>query len=359
MTAPSTRNEVGTRTRRETRVVVVVPSRSLSAHFVDALGTDADISVVGQSGVTGEAASIVATLRPDVLILDLDGDGPAGQQAIEQIMDATPTPILVLLGTASGSTAASAALAAGAVEVMTKSTAWSAAFTVDIQRRVRVLRGVTVLRHRCGHRLPAPVSPPPPATPRPPQGRPTRVVSIAASTGGPAALAEVMAGIGGIQAPVLIVQHMHVDFIDGLVTWMDRVAPVPVRAAVDGVALESGVVYIGPGDVHLKIGPGRRIVLDKEPVTAHRPSADELFFSMAEHVGPQAIAVVLTGMGTDGAAGLRAMRQQGAVTISQDEATSIVFGMPKAAQLAGAASCVLPLDEIGPALVRASRGARL
>jgi two-component system chemotaxis response regulator CheB len=238
---------------------------------------------------------------------------------------------------------------------MPKPTAWTDARNAEVRRRIRVLRGVTVLR-KPGRRK----APPPSAVePTMPRRRTTRVVAIGASTGGPVALATIVASLRGIQAPVLIVQHMHVDFVDGLVSWMARVATVPVRAAVHGCSLERGVVYIGPGDVHLKIGPGRHVVLDAAPLTTHRPSADQLFFSVAEHVGPDAIGVILTGMGDDGAAGLLAIRQRGGTTIAQDEETSVVFGMPKAAQLAGAATHVMPLDTIGPAIVKASMGLQL
>jgi two-component system, chemotaxis family, protein-glutamate methylesterase/glutaminase len=111
--------------------------------------------------------------------------------------------------------------------------------------------------------------------------------------------------------------------------------------------------------VHLKVGPGRRIVLDAHPATTHRPSADQLFLSMAEHAGPDGIGVVLTGMGSDGAAGLLALRESGGLTLAQDEATSVVFGMPRAAELVGAAAHVLPLGQMAESLVKASRGALL
>ena len=181
-----------------------------------------------------------------------------------------------------------------------------------------------------------------------------RVVAIAASTGGPPALAEVLSGLGGLHAPVLVVQHLHAEFVEGLVSWMERVSGLPVRLGDHGAALESGTVYIARGDMHLRLGPERKLVLGREPDTIHRPSADELFHSLAEHAGPAGIGVVLTGMGDDGAAGLLALRQAGGTTLAQDEASCAVFGMPRAAQRVGAVAEMLPLQRIARAIARAT-----
>jgi two-component system chemotaxis response regulator CheB len=181
-------------------------------------------------------------------------------------------------------------------------------------------------------------------------------VAIAASTGGPAALATVLSGLAGLAAPVLVVQHMHPDFVDGLVTWMERASALPVQLASHGAALRAGVVYIGPGDTHLKVDGNLRIVLDPEPATRHRPSADELFGSVAARCGPAGIGVVLTGMGDDGTAGLLALRARGGLTIAQDEASCAVFGMPRAARQAGAVATVVPVDGIAAAILRGAKG---
>ena len=168
--------------------------------------------------------------------------------------------------------------------------------------------------------------------------------------------------------PVLVVQHLHPQLVDGFVGWMQRVSALPVVVAADGDRPQPGVVYIAPAGAHLKLAPapglsgtpvgppraiptgGRRLVLDPGPPGPHRPSADELFRSVAATAGGQAVGVLLTGMGEDGAAGLLAMRRQGAVTIAQDEPTSVVFGMPQAAQRLGAAAEVLGLGQIQGAI---------
>jgi two-component system chemotaxis response regulator CheB len=136
---------------------------------------------------------------------------------------------------------------------------------------------------------------------------------------------------------------------------MARVSPLPVVLAQRGRALRDGCVHVGPGGVHLRVGPDRRIELLERPVTAHRPSADQLFDSVAANLGANSVGVVLTGMGEDGAAGLAAMHRVGARTIAQDEATSAVFGMPRAAARLGAVDQQLALPLIADAIVRAVR----
>lgn len=358
MTAPTNRSEARPGRQRERTRVVVVAEPTLSRRLASTFRTEADLAVVGQTVGADQALKLVAELRPDVVILDLEAVGVDVRRAVGQIMGHTPTPILVLSANGSDGRSGPAieALMAGAVEAMPTPNEWTPQVEADLSRRVRILRGVTVLRHPRGQRVPGrPIVAPPSAS----GGRAGRVVGIAASTGGPAALAQVMTGLAGIEAPVLVVQHMHSDFVEGLVSWMARVAPLPVQLAVHGTRLRAGVVYIGPGAVHLTVGPGLRILLDANPVTTHRPSADQLFLSMAEHVGADGIGAVLTGMGEDGALGLLAMRRSGAVTMAQDQATSAVFGMPKAAALAGGATNVLALADIATALVTASRGVRL
>ncbi len=328
------------------RVLVVEDSRVQRAHLVRTLEADGDITVVGQAEGAVEAINLAASLAPDVITLDLQIPGGGGQHAIEQIMALTPTPILVLSGTIDGRESARAvdALMAGAVDILPKPRTWDAPAEQTVRERVRILRGVTVLRQRRGgHTVPYAA-----AT----AGTGTPVVAIAASTGGPAALAVVLAGLGQLQAAVLVVQHLHPDFVDGLVAWMKRVSSLPVELARHGEPIRRGVVLIAPGEVHLKVGADDTVVLDPEPQTLHRPSADALFASL-ERRGRATVAVVLTGMGDDGASGLLTLRRSGASTIVQDETTSVVFGMPRAAHLLGAAESVLPLERIADAIVKA------
>jgi two-component system chemotaxis response regulator CheB len=305
------------------RVVVVEDSPVQRAHLVEVLEAEHDIAVVGQAGDPVEAVTLVHRLRPEVVTMDLGLPGEGGLGAIEQIMAELPTPILVLSArvTCAGSAAAVESLLAGAVEALPKPERWDAEAERQVRCRVRLLSRVTVVVHPRGRR-------------RPPAPDPYRAppVAIAASTGGPAALAEILPCLGGLAVPLLVVQHLHPQLVDGFVGWMQRVSALPVVVAADGDRPQPGVVYIAPAGAHLRLTPG--------------PSADELFGSVAAAAGGQSVGVLLTGMGEDGAAGLLAMRRQGAVTIAQDAASSIVFGMPGAAQRLGAAGEVLGLAQV-------------
>lgn len=292
--------------------------------------------------------------RPDVVVVDLgsaegSADGSVSDSADEALgamaamMAELPTPILALYDPTGPGDPAGAALRVGAVEAMARPTSWTVADTAAVCGRIRVLRGVAVLRRRR------------PAQPPVGRSRRGRLIAIGASTGGPGALATVLAGLEGILSPILIVQHLRPEFLRDFVEWLGRNAAVPIELAQDRSALLDGVGYLAPTGVHMRVDDRRSIVLAATPPALHRPSVDQLFHSVAAVVGSDAVGVLLTGMGSDGAAGLLAMRRRGAVTIAQDEATSAVFGMPKAAQLLGAVGSQLPLGEIGAAIQAATR----
>jgi two-component system chemotaxis response regulator CheB len=332
------------------RVVVIEDSLVQRAHLIDVLQAEGDIVVVGQAGDATEALDAVSRHRPDVVTADLHIPG-GGLHAIEQIMAHHPTPVVVLSATIGSRDSAVAveALVAGALEAMPKPESWTPAAKSALRMRVRAVSGATVLRHPRGLRDKAA-----PARPRPP-GK-VALVAVAASSGGPPALAVVLNGLTGVTVPVLVVQHLHPNFVGGFVDWMARVSAAPVELAADGTKARPGTVYIAPAAAHLKVGPDLILVLDAEPASLHRPSADELFRSAAASLGGRAVGVVLTGMGDDGTAGLLALRQAGGYTIAQDEETSAVYGMPRAAQRAGAASVVLPLEAIAREVLQIAAG---
>ena len=329
------------------------------AKLVAVLEADHDIRVVGEATTALEAIALVASLRPDVVTLDLNIPDGGGQYALEQIMANTPTPILVLSSTVSDESSAPAveALVGGALLAVPKPTQWTAEFESELRRSVRTIRDVPVIRHMRGRlgRLPMRPSRTSRVVPTS-SGRVNRaescLVAIAASTGGPPALATVLEGLANLQAPVLIVQHIHPDFVKGLVEWMARVSPLEVVLAVHGQALRSGCVHIAPGGTHLRMTREWKIELIDTPATVHRPSADQLFESVALHARERGVGVILTGMGDDGAAGLGAMHRNGALTIAQDQATSAVFGMPRVAQRLGIVDQQLPLAGIAAAILR-------
>jgi two-component system chemotaxis response regulator CheB len=285
-----------------------------------------------------------------VVVLDLHLPDGSSLGAIEQIMARAPTPILLLSWRSDGpaSRVVVDALVAGALDALPQPPEWTSEGGIELRQTVRQLRKVTVVRHPRGV-LERPKSKA--TAPR----RDVPVVAVAASTGGPQALATLLAGLDGLEAPVLVVQHLHHDFTPGLVEWMDRASTLSVEIARDGQRARPGRVYIAPGATHLRLGPDRTLNLDPNPATTHRPSADQLFHSVAEHGGAAGIGVVLTGMGDDGARGLLAIQLSGGHTLAQDEASSAVFGMPKAAYKLGAVRELLPLEKLAPAVIRAAR----
>lgn len=339
-----------TTSRTPIRALLVEDESAQSVQLMQALRRDGDIVVVGRA-VTAEAAlALIDQARPDAVILDLQLRA-GSHDAIEQIMSRVPTPILVLSGRHDDRQSPSAvdALVAGAVDALPRPVRWTPALEVDLRRTVRQVSRVSVVRHPHGRfsRVPRP------RTESQPLLRP--VVALAASTGGPSALAVLLAGLGGLQAPVLLVQHLHPDFTGGLVEWMSRVSALPVATARHGVVPRPGQVYVAPGGRHLRLGANFRLELDADPPRIHTPSADELFASVADRAGPAGIGVLLTGMGEDGAKGLLAIHRNGGHTLAQDEESCAVFGMPKAAQRLGAVTDLLALDKLADAIQRAAR----
>jgi two-component system chemotaxis response regulator CheB len=337
-------------TRGQTlRALVVDVAGAQRSGLVEVLRDDGDIVVVGQPDNAADAIDEVAQTRPDVVVLDLHLPGSQSQHTVEQIMARTPTPILILSARDNRqSPSAVQALVAGALEALPRPRQWTPELADELRRTVRLISAVHVIRHPRGGLKGSKRD----ASPRP-GSQP--VVAIAASTGGPSALATILSGLAGLQAPVLVVQHLHADFVDGLVEWMSRVSALPVETARAHSVARAGRIYLAPGGTHLRLGTNRNLELAELPVSVHRPSADELFKSVAESAGSAAIGVLLTGMGDDGAQGLLAIRRYGGVTLAQDEASSAVFGMPKAAERLGAVTEMLPLGKLAAAIQRAVR----
>jgi two-component system, chemotaxis family, protein-glutamate methylesterase/glutaminase len=335
-----------------TRVLICEDSRTYAAALTRALEHGGEIEVVGVRTTAEAAISDLPELEPDLITMDIELPGMSGLEAVEQIMSARPTPILVLSArVGGGSDAAAAALAAGALEAVAKDdlllvdpgTIAMAAF----RRRVQMLSRARVIRHPRA-RLPGRGAPAEAASARAVSAG--AVVGVCASTGGPQAIATVLGGIpAGYSLPILVVQHISAGFTDGLARWLDGAVPPPVRIAEAGAPLEPGVT-VAPDGAHLVLRPDRTLELDRSsPAGLHRPSADVLLRSIAAVARRSAVAVVLTGMGRDGADGLAAVREAGGLTIAQDEASSAVYGMPMEAAKRGA-ELILPLEEISAAL---------
>ena len=310
-----------------------------------ALGSGGDVAVVTLGG-GGRGTALPGDLpRVDVVVVDVASLGAAGYELVEAVMAVHPKPVLALLPAGDDGTAARRALAAGAVDSLDRG-----ADAARLCQRVRLVSGVAVVRRGRAAPRPAPGGGTAPGT--------RGIVAIGASTGGPSAVAAVLSGLGGVPAAVLLVQHLHEDFVPGFVTWLATFSALPVRTAVAGVRAEPGHVYVAPAGRHLVLSPGHVLMLQEVPVTIHRPSVDVLFASVAQVAGPASVGVLLTGMGEDGAAGLLAMRTAGAVTIAQDEGTCAVYGMPRAAAERGAVERALALPRIAAAVRSAVGGPR-
>ena len=337
--------------RPKIRAVVIEDASEQRNRLVSLLEEEGDIEVVACPSTTPEAVELIARTRPDVVVLDLHLRDGLSQHAIEQIMARTPTPILVLSHRIRDrrSPTAVEALVAGALEALPRPDRWTQQLGADLRRTARQVSQVQVIRHPRGNRRVRE----PRDDERRAQGRP--VVAVAASTGGPGALATFLGGLAGLDAPVLVVQHLHPDFTAGLVDWMGRVSSLPVETAAHDQVARAGRVYLAPGEHHLRYVANGVLELATSPITTHRPSADELFTSVARSAGSKAIGVLLTGMGEDGARGLLAIHESGGRTFAQDEASSTVFGMPKAAARLGAVGEMVPIDKMADVVQRAVR----
>jgi two-component system chemotaxis response regulator CheB len=338
--------------RHPIRVLVVASSPRAHEQIPRILEVEGDIVVQGHSSTSASAVRSTVDLRPDVVILDLDLPSGGGLHAIEQIMSRAPTPILVLSESMGDRQSPSVveSLVAGALDALPTPDKWTPRLETQLRRTVRIIHGVPVIRRKRASRGRAAAG-----SPMPTPATPPRVVGIGASTGGPSALALVLSGLSGSTASVLVVQHLHADFTSGLVDWMSRASALPVALAVHGERIRSGRIYVAPGGVHLRLAASARLALDPVPATIHRPSVDELFFSLAEQAGPAAIGVLMTGMGDDGAKGLLAIQEAGGRTLAQDEASSAVFGMPAAARRIGAVAEMLPPAELARAIMSSTR----
>lgn len=332
------------------RVVICEDSGAYAAALTHFLEADGDLRVVAHCLTGEELIARLPATKADIVTMDLDLPGIDGNETVRRIMRTDPLPIIALSDhTPRGSRLAAVALGAGALDAISKDdirlqsvvSASGRALRKKIKRlaRARVNGSRSVAR-----------------APRSSGGRElahaarASVVAVCASTGGPAALRTVLDRLpGDYPLPVLVVQHMTQGFTKSFATWLDETVPVPVRLAVDGDRLAPGV-WVAPDDSHLLLDGAMRMRLDrKAPANPHRPSADALLESVASSAGSGATAVVLTGMGHDGGRGTALVGAAGGLAIAQDEATSAIYGMPRAAKEAGA-DLVLPLDQIGDVL---------
>lgn len=327
-----------------------------SALLVDTSGTagarygwvfQQELTAAGRPVPPSLALEAVRTLDPQLLLIELVGPSPDVLRLVERLMADLPRPIVLLVASPAARLAAFALLDAGALDVLSVPPVLDAAAENELRHQLVLLSSISVVRHPRGRKR------------RTSSGLPLVrpdfwVVAIAASLGGPKALAEVLADLPvDFPAPVVICQHITPGFSVDLARWLAQETGHRVHEAADGQRLVKSEFMIAPSHLHLVVTP-RGVVRfdDTPPIGGFKPSCDLLLRSVAQSFSRRAIGVVLTGMGRDGARGLEEIRKAGGHTIAQDKASSVVFGMPGEAVALGAAELVLPLDEIGAQLVR-------
>lgn len=337
------------------KVLVVEDSAVVREFLVHVLGSDPEIRIVGSASNGEEAIEAARQLRPDVITMDIHMPRMGGLEATRRIMETDPRPIVIVSGSHDPGEVATTfeAIEAGALAVMPRPegighedherTARALLRTVRAMAEVRVVRRWPRRGDQEGRREAAP---PAPATP-------PGIVVMGASTGGPPALHAILAALpADFPAAIVVVQHMAPGFVGGFAEWLAQLCPLPVHLAAHGETIVPGRVYIAPDGFQTAVAENSRFVLTRcNGDNGLCPSVSHLFRSVAEAFGRNAIAVLLSGMGRDGAQELRELREKGAATFAQDKNSSVVHGMPGEAIRLEAAMYILPPEEIAPVLV--------
>lgn len=340
------------------RVVIAVRSPDDRARLSACLESDPEVTVLAVTAHGIAATAAVRQHRPDIVLVDARLAGPGTEEVTRAIMSEVPTPIIILLAPTQdeGASEARAALEAGALAIAEMPSDefvhGVAAGEAKIVTMTKAMAGVKVVRRRPQRTTPVePMRHVAGGMARPVRAR---IVVIASSTGGPAALRAVLATVPPeLPAPILVVQHISQDFVGSLARWLSGLVRLRVRVAAHGERLQRGTVYFAPDGMHLGVDATGAIQLsDAEAIGGFRPSATHLFESAARAFGPTVLAVVLTGMGVDGVEGLRAVHASGGHILTQDEGSSVVFGMPGEAARSGLVHEVLPVHQLGPRLVQ-------
>jgi two-component system chemotaxis response regulator CheB len=350
------------------RVLVVDDSTFMRKVLETIFNADDQLQVVGQAKDGREAIALAESLKPDVITMDINMPHMDGLQATAQIMTTNPRPIVIVSSESrEGASSTLKALELGAIEFVAKP---SGAIDLDMNsvkdellRKVRMAAKVRVVRTasrlattlQSSNGQPALAKPAPPRVVPPSSGSDQRfpVVVLAASTGGPATVMRLAPGFTkDFPAAVILVQHMPAAFTTQYAAQLEEFTGISVKEAAGNDVLQPGMFYICPGGQHLRVSPTARIQLDATTgrLNGYLPNIDVTLESVAAFAGPMAIAAILTGMGNDGAIGAKAIKSAGGIVLAQDEATSVIFGMPAEAIKTGAVEQVLPLDEIYPAI---------
>ncbi len=319
------------------RIAVVERGLSLRSAIMKKLrGTD--IEFAGFVDMGSHMTRLLEYLQPTLIILELSADSEEPLNAIESIMANTPVPILAISCDQPTVTAIEA-ISRGALEVMALDDI-DRQEQSDFERRLRLISAVKVIRHRSRSNTAET------------QAKQYQMVAIAASTGGPKAILQILNQLSNpYPIPIVVVQHIGTGFIKGMSDWLNDVTSFKVSVAEAGVQPQSGNIYLAPDHAHLELQEGKFSLRSFSHTDIYRPSCDFFLTSVAKSLGAETIGIVLTGMGDDGARGLTAVKAAGGLTIAQDEASSVVFGMPRRAIESNAARWILPLDEIAAKLL--------
>lgn len=342
------------------RILIVDDMQTIRLQLRLILESDPELTVAGEAGSGEEAVVFCRKLLPDIVTMDINMPGMGGYEAIRQIMSETPCPIVVITGIESQHLVdvSFKALALGALTVLPKPRGFSPddAEAKSLIQQVKMMAGVKVVKHSLRTESQPAMSGKGLAkvavaekNPLPSRlTKPAQLVAIGLSTGGPPALQTILSGLPpSFPLPIAVVQHISPGFMFGLAAWLSNVTPFRCKVGELGETIKPGTVYLAPDNAHLAFRGSSNLWHDSsEPVDGHRPSATVLFESVAENFGAKAIGLLLTGMGRDGANGLKAMHEAGAYTIAQDEASSLIFSMPKAAIDLNAVKEVLGLSQI-------------
>lgn len=349
------------------RVLIVDDSALMRQLLSKLLAQDPGLEVVGVAPDPYIAWDKIKALQPDVVTLDVEMPRMDGLTFLEKLMIARPTPVVMVSSlTGRGAETTLRALELGAVDFVTKPSHDVAQGTLqlglELIEKVKIAARASLRRRRVAPPAARAADSAPPSGPLLRRIRSTaRVIAIGASTGGTEAIAEMLSSLPADTPGIVIVQHMPAGFTSSFAKRLDGLCRMKVKEARDGDRILTGQVLLAPGDFHMQVvrsGAQDTVrVFTAPPVNRFRPSVDVLFNSCAEQLGCNCVGVILTGMGNDGARGMKALHDAGGPTIAQDEATSVVFGMPKEAIAHGGVDQVLPIDRIAEAALEAATGA--
>lgn len=335
------------------RVLVVEDSRITRELLLYILNNDPRIDVIGVAVDGREAIAMAQSEKPDVITMDINLPKLNGYDATRTIMETTPTPIVIVSSSIASKEVSDTfqALSAGALMALPKPTALDhpehKVLAAELVDAVKLMSEVKVVRRLSKYQRPQPERVQKSSAPM--LSRQPRAVAIGASTGGPVVLQKILSALSAdFPMPIFVVQHMAAGFIHGMAQWLDGICALSVRVAVNHEVPIAGNVYLAPDGVQFGLAADGSISLREQAShNGYCPSVSYLFASIAEVYGNAAVGVLLTGMGNDGAAGLKQLKECGAVTIAQNEESSVVFGMPNEAIKLGAADQILSPEKIG------------